>query len=119
MLHGLSLAVDLFSTARTICSMHPPIGMAVLLILITLAAAVILIFAIRMSYLDDRDSRRAPSALPIEETAIRWGEDLVDERHPNGLRDKLWRKGFNLGKMKATSQEEGAEEVMLSPKSLP
>lgn len=102
--------------AQLICPMQPPIGMATFLILATIAVVIILIFAIRMTYLEDKQSRQPPAPLPIEERAIRWEDDSLDEGLLQGLRDKLWRKGFSLGRARIRSQEE--DEVMLSPRSL-
>lgn len=84
--------------AQLICSMQPPIGMAIFLILATIAVTIILIFAIRMTYLEDKQSRQGPTPLPIEARAIRWEDDPVDQGQIEGLRDKLWRKRFNLGR---------------------
>lgn len=106
----------LFQT-QLLYSMQPPIGMAIFLILATIAVAIILLFAIRMTYLEDKQSRQRPTPLPIEERAIRWEDDPVDEVRIEGLRDKLWRKSFSLGRARKRSHEE--DEVMLSPKSLP
>ena len=103
--------------AQLICSMQPPIGMAIFLILVTIAVAMILIFAIRMTYLEDKESRQRPTPLPIEERAVRWEDDLVDEERTERLRDKLRRKSFNLGRARKRSHEE--DQVILSPKSLP